>query len=146
LWFGDAYCIRANANANGTYSELTNSAGNHTDNYTYIDDQAGGSDYVEATAADEKDTYGFNMDALPPDTDVSYGVFTVSTYAKSSLAGVDGWNPYIRYAGVDYPGAREALTTGYIGYNQAFATVVGGSTRWTQASLAAAEIGVQFVA
>jgi hypothetical protein len=145
LWFGNSYCIRADANANGTYSELTNSAGDSVNNYTYIDD-TGGSDYVEALVANEKDTYGFNLVALPPDTAVTYGALTVAAYNRSSLVGIDGWKAYARYGGADYAGDRKALTASYIGYQQAYPTEMGTDTKWTRALLVGAELGTQFVA
>jgi hypothetical protein len=112
---GNGFVIGIPPNANGTTSGLTGSDGNSTDNYLLVDERATTSTpttYVDATAANQKDTYKGDVSGSLP-TAVSSLVVGTATFAQSSLTGIDGLNSVVRISGTDYDGDRVALGAGF---------------------------------
>jgi hypothetical protein len=149
----NSFNVRVAPNANGATSGLTNSAGNTTNNYLYVDEVAGTlnpTTYVEATAVDQKDTYKGNFTGLIP-TGATIQSVGVALLAQSDLSGIDGIKPVIRNGGSDYDQDRIALATGHTWHIQdipvdpSIATTSDQS--WTRATLVGAgfEFGQKFV-
>lgn len=113
---GNGFITSIAPNANGTNSQLTGSDGNSVDNYLLVDERvtvASPAEYVDATAADQKDTYKGNISGSLPTTVDSIINVSVATYAQSSLTGIDGVKPVVRISGTDYDGDRTALGAGF---------------------------------
>jgi hypothetical protein len=144
-FLGDSVVIRFVPTGDGNSSQLTNSAGTSVANWSYVDD-TGSSDYVEALAAAQRDTYALTV-ALPPSNECEIPNISVHTYATSSLNGIDGVQLVTRYGGTDYDSTREALPSD-VSYGQSTSldTRPDGDTGWDTTSAAAIEIGQVFVA
>jgi len=112
---GNEFIVAVPPNANGTNSALTGSDGNSTDNYLLVDERvtAVPVDYVDATAAGQKDTYKGDITGSLPTAVSAITFLGTATYAQSSLTGIDGLNTVVRIGGTDYDGDRVALGAGY---------------------------------
>jgi hypothetical protein len=149
----NGFNVRVQPNANGDNSGLTGSDGNSVNNYQLVDEISSTltpTDYVEATAVDQKDTYGGDFDGRIP-IGATIQSLGVSLLAQSELAGIDGIRPVIRKSGVDYDHDRIALATGYVYYVQHLpvdtAIATSSDQSWTRATLVDAdfEFGQKFV-
>jgi hypothetical protein len=143
-FLGNTIVKRFVPTADGNSSQLTNSAGDSINNWSYVDD-TGGADYVKATAAAQRDTYVFSVAAGLP-TGCSVPNITAYTYAESVLTGIDGVSLVTRYSGTDYDSTRTTLTGSYVSYYESYDTRPDGDTGWDDTSAAAIEVGQVFVA
>lgn len=129
-------------NANGNYSEDTGSDGNSTDNYLLVDDHSphdGDTTHVEATALDQRDTYNLTTTTIP--TGWSTAAVIPMAVVKKTDAGADTQVAMmLRENGVDWEGAAQTLSTGYISKWDRCTLRPDGSA-WTQAAIDALEAG-----
>jgi hypothetical protein len=132
-------------NANGNSSGMTNSAGNSTNNYTYVDDAfpiADTTDYVDGVTTGDKDTYTFADSAQPAGNSVKAVVVYAS--AQKTDAGARGLSLVARSGGTEATAAAAtALVNGvYHLVWGVFETKPGGGS-WTVSDYNAAEFGLQ---
>jgi hypothetical protein len=129
----------------GNSSQLTNSAGTSVANWSYIDD-ASTTDFVEATAADQRDTYALLVDAEIPVADSITHSLVIYNKARGTMTGIDGMKTVIRYEGADYDGDRVDLPVDYelqeVFYNT---RPDDDEIAWDSTAAAAIESGMVFV-
>lgn len=149
-FLGNSVVLRFDPTADGNSSQLTNSAGTSVNNWSYVDDLVS-TTYVEATAADQRDTYTFGgiAAALPSVANCEVPYISMHMVATATLAGIGGVKPVLRYSGTDYDGDRQALASDFPagGRHQGYDTRPDDDeTAWDATSAAAIEGGKVFVA
>ena len=143
---GNTVVLRFLPTGDGNSSGLTNSAGTSVNNWSYVDD-TGGSDYVEALAVNQRDTYALSVAAgLPSVADCEIPSVSVHCAAQGSLNGIGSVSLVVRYSGTDYDGDTKHLPSSYNGFEQVYDTRPDGDAIWDAASAAAIEVGTVFVA
>jgi hypothetical protein len=129
-------------NANGTYSEGTGSDGNKVDNYLLVDDHSaanGDTDYVEATALDQRETYNLTTTTIPNGWAVA-AVIPIITVEKTDAVVDTKAALMLRYNGTDWQGADQSLPSAYGNRWEQRTTQPDGSA-WTQAAIDGLEAG-----
>jgi hypothetical protein len=130
-------------NADGNYSQCAGSDGNSVNNSLLVDEQPHNSetDYVEATALDQKDTYNMATITLPTGNSIA-AVIPYAYARKTDAAAATLITNTIRTGGVDLNGADQALASAYgIPLWTRFVKQADGATDWNQAALDALEVG-----
>lgn len=127
--------------ANGDLSELVNSNGNSTNNYTYVNaPHYQTTTFVESDSPDAEDTY--QMDNLPLPVGTVLAVQTV-LLAQKNNTGDRQVVPIIRESGTDYAGPTSHLGTTLNYYAHVFEQDPATSTQWTVAGVNGAQMGVR---
>jgi hypothetical protein len=131
------------ANANGTYSGLTNESGNSTNLYQSIDDSApDGTTYIQGTTANTKATFGFSDLTGTPTTIYCLGMFPLlqtddggtKTFANMQVTG-----------GTDYVQATQTVPAGQLYKPTIISTNPATSAAYTAANVNAIEAGVKII-
>lgn len=140
-FLGDVVVRTLSPSGNGTYSQLTGSDGNQTDNYLLIDERPySGTDYVGSTTVGQKDTYA--TADLPGGVSAVYGLQINGMMAKS-----DGSLAQARYVlrsgGADFGGTTRPLTTTFTGYYELYEQDPATSAFWTPAGVSGMEPGME---
>lgn len=132
-FLGDLTIIARPPNANGATSSWTNSAGNSTNNFSYVDESppTADADYVETATVDAIDTY---IHQPLPSTSGTILAITLFKYAKKTDAGACNMAPVVRYAGTDSPGTSVALVENYNYEKEVFEINPVGSAPFTVSS------------
>lgn len=142
---GDAAVLYLAPSGNGATTQLTNSAGNQTNNYTYVDDiPAATSDYVASTATSQYDTYALG------DLSTAYNTVILVqpiAYAALAVAGTGSLRNVIRSSSADYSDtADSALTTSYQCIRgKTYYTDPSDSGGWTPARVNSLEEGPKVI-
>ncbi len=140
-FLGDITVRTLTPNGNGTYSQLTNSAGNSTNNYTYVDEHPyAGADYVGSATIGQKDTYAISD--LPAGVSTVYAMQVTGVMAKSDATLAQA-RYVVRSGGSDYGGTSRALSTSYVTYSDVFTTDPATGVAWTPAGINAVETGME---
>lgn len=129
-------------NGNGTYSELTGSDLDTTDNYLHVDDGPGVSDadFVASSVDGQKDTYTFtDMVRANP---VVRGV-QLSARVRKNDTDPKSVRTVLRTDGVDYPGSDFLLPSSFIWNQELYETHPGTGVLWTPAQVNDLEAGVE---
>jgi hypothetical protein len=124
----------------GNASGWTNSSGNSTNNFSYVDDPAptGDTDYVETDTVNAIDTYNHqNLSA----TSGTINAVTVYKYAKKTDGGACDMAPVVRYGGTDAVGATVALSSSYKYESQVYEVNPVTAGPWGVAGVNSAEFG-----
>lgn len=126
-------------NGNGTYSNLTGSDGNSTDNYLLVDEAPpdDGTTYVESGTEGDKDTYAFEDVSGTPNI---IGA-VASMYAQRTQTGVKYVRSVARVNSTDYTGSTLALPQGYSSMEEVYDVNPNTSTAWTATTFNGAEFG-----
>lgn len=141
-WLNNGWVYLISPNANGTYSQLTGSDGNSTDNYALVDEvPVSTADYAEATSTGLKDSY--NGGSLPASA-ISITAMSVSGFVASDLLGINNYEMLIRYDGTDYYNTVSALPSSSTLKNSIYNSAPDGSGYITIIKANAAEFGVRF--
>lgn len=143
-FLGDVRVQALSPNANGNTSNLVGSDGNSTDNYLLVDESTpnGDTDYVEAAAVGDKDTY--NYGALTPTTGSVYGI-QILPYARKTDAGTRKIATVARHSGTEEDSADLILGSSYTYLPNIRETKPGGGA-WSISDINAAEFGVKVTA
>ena|SRR5581483_1116398 len=99
-------------NGNGTFSQLTNTAGNSTNNYTYVNTlptTANGSNAVGTASVNLKDTYAVQDIPAPA---LGINVVTIAAYASKNGPGVSNANVVGMFNDTEDDGNSIALPVG----------------------------------
>jgi hypothetical protein len=124
-----------------------NLSGGTGENYQALDNVvAVTTEYVEATHANEQDTYTVDTSYIPGGSDI-YALAT-TLVSQSSLSGIDGQKHIIRPTSTDRLSAREDLTGSYITSTYHWEVNPDDSSIWLNLDLQQTtfEVGVEFVA
>lgn len=141
-FLGDCKVYPLLPNGNGTYSQLTGSDGNSTDNYLLVDETTPSTaDYNGHATVGNKDTYALSD---LPDTDVTiYGISVLSRAAKND-AGAKKARAVIRTASTDYTGSDMSLGTTYSTFaEQSWFLNPNSGSAWTATQVNALEAGFE---
>lgn len=129
---------------NGNSSQMTNSAGNSTNNYTYVDDALptpDGANYVDGASGGVKDTYSFADSAQPVANSVKAVV--VYAYAWKTDAGARGIDTVARSGGSELTETPvNPLQNGVAKLLWGVHETRPGGTDWSVADYNAAEFGI----
>jgi hypothetical protein len=137
----DVRVVATRPDGNGDFSDLENSAGNHTDNYTYVDSEYEQFiTYVASPTPGDEDTYV--MTPLPYPAGEVLGVQTVILADKDNSATRE-IEPVLRIAGADYAGTAVALGTGAQYQQQMYETNPATSSPWTVTDVNDTQLGVR---
>jgi hypothetical protein len=140
-WLGDVTVRNIKPSANGTYSQLTNSAGNQTNNYTYVDEiPASSTDYVGAYTSGLKDTY--RMADLPSGIATVMGV-QVNTTTRKSDANLAQVKTKFIVNGTEYTGTARALSTSSQELSELREINPNTSQLWTVGDINSIESGIE---
>lgn len=140
-FLGDVAVRTLTPTGDGTYSQLTNSAGNSTSNYSYVDEHPfSGTDYTGSATTGQKDTYA--LADLPAGVSTVYGVQVCGYMAKSD-ASLAQARYAVRSGGNDYGGATRALTTTFVGYYDLYTTDPATGAAWTVNGVNNLETGME---
>ena len=140
-FLGDVTVRTLSPSGNGTYSQLTNSAGNSVNNYTYVDEHAySGTDYTGSATTGLKDAYA--MADLPAGVSTVYALQVSGMMAKSD-ATLGQARYLLRSGGTDFGGTTRVLTTTYTGYYDLYVQDPATSAAWTVGGVNAAEAGME---
>ena len=141
-WCGDGRIIAIKPNANGDVTGLLNSAGNQTNNYTYVDDipSDGDTTFVSGSEVDLYDLYGAESPTIP--TGYIPKGFWVEGRAKTTGSGI--MSPMLKTSGSE-------ITSGSVALGYEYAPIIGDyyssdpitSGSWSQETLDAIQIGVK---
>lgn len=140
-FLGDVRVYTLSPSGNGTYSAFVNSAGNSTNNYTYVDEQPyATSDYVGSATPGNKDSYA--MADLPAGVTTIFGVQQATVAAKSD-AGLAQLKHLVRISSTDYASSSNVLSTTYNSYLNLMEQNPNTSAAWTNSDVNGIEAGVQ---
>lgn len=125
---------------NGNYSQWTNTAGNSTNNYTYVNDAAPNGDTTTVSAASINliDTYQHTAMTHTPTSIISVSIGITN---KKSDAGAATLAPVIRIGAVDFIGTITSPSVSYSYSETNYLTSPATLAAWTRTELNAAEIG-----
>lgn len=140
-FYGDSTVRTLIPDGNGTYSQLTGSDGNSTDNYLLVDELTlNNADYVEGGTVGLKDTYQFGN--LPVGAGTVTGVQVVATARSTEPAGKK-----LKFSGrsntQDFSSAAKTLTTTFADYSNLYEVNPTTGLPWTDAEINSAEFGVE---
>jgi len=129
-------------NGNGTYSNMTGSDGNSTDNYLLVDNNASippsTTEYVGSATEGDKDTYAMSDLSGTPTV---IGVQT-SVYAAKSDTGAKYMRTVIRSGSTDYTGTSKALADSvYVSIDEHYDSDPNTSSAWTYSGVNSLEVG-----
>lgn len=117
-------------------------ASSGSDNYAMVDEQPfSTSDYVTGSTGD-KDYYDFADLSFDP---ASIFAVQVTTLAKKDDATARTFRGNIKSSSSEGNGATRGLGTSYVMYPDIFETDPNGGGAWTQASVNAAQVGIEVV-
>lgn len=140
-FLGDVVVRTLSPSGNGTYSQLTGSDGNQTDNYLLVDERPySGTDYVGSATIGQKDTYA--MTDLAAGVTTVYGVQLNGLMTKSDASFAQA-RYVLRSGGADYGGTTRTLTTSFVGYYELYEQDPSTSTQWTPAGVNSMESGME---
>jgi hypothetical protein len=141
-FLGDSRVIPLYPNGNGDSSQWTNSIGNSTNNYTYVDDATpnGDTDYVKASSINLVDLYTF--DSLTATT--VFGIEQCS-YARKDAAGTRHFQQVQKVGGTVYTASTATLLDTYTYYKQVIELNPDTSSAWTDTDINSAQFGVKTV-
>lgn len=138
---GDIRVVTTRPSGNGDFSELENSGGNHTNNYSYVNSQYEQfTTFVASSNPGDEDTYV--MDDLPYPAGAVLGVQTVILADKDNAATRE-IKPVLRIAGADYDGAAVALGSSPAYQQQMFPINPATGNPWTVTDVNDTQMGVQ---
>lgn len=142
-FIGDHKVTSYYPNGNGNTNQLTNQAGNSTNNYQSVDEASPNddTDYVESSTAGQKDTYGFQ------DTSSSASIkgIQININARKSDAGSRSIAPVIRSNGTDYDLTTVSISDSYAFYTEIKETDPATSVAWTASGFNSAEFGIKLI-
>jgi hypothetical protein len=142
-WLGDVAVRVLKPSGNGTTTQLTNSAGNQTNNYTYVDEvPASSADYTGAQASGLADTY--NLADLPAGVATVYGVQVDATIGKSD-ANLAQAKIRTRSGGSDFTPNTYTLSTTYQEFRELSEVDPATGLPWTTGSVNGLEAGMETV-
>lgn len=143
-FLGDCRVQALFPSGNGNSSQLINSNGNSTNNYSYVDETTpnGDTDYVESSTVSDKDTYAFGD--LTPTAGTVYGVQPL-LYAKKTDAGSRSIVSVARLSSTEVDSSNQALASSYRYYMDIRETKPGGGS-WSISDVNSAEFGVKITA
>ena len=140
-FLGDIRIHTLSPNNNGTYSQLTGSDGNQTDNYQLVDELPYSSaDYVASAIAEQRDTY--LMSDLPVGYHQIMGVQSNIIALKNS-AGSRNLRSALRTSGSIYYGSSRSLNTNIQTHSDMFAHSPHTAQMWTSAEVNNLEGGME---
>ncbi len=140
-YLGDVVVRTLAPTGNGTYSQLTGSDGNQTDNYLLVDESPFSSaDYVGSATVGQKDMYV--MANLPGGVSTVHGVQVNGKMAKTD-ASLASARYLLRSGGTDYAGTTRALTTTHTGYYEIHELDPATGVAWTPSGVNSAEAGME---
>lgn len=140
-WLGDVAVRTLVPNGNGNASQLTNSSGNSTNNYTYVDEiPPSSTDYTGSATTGQADTYA--MSDLPGGISTVYGLQFNATMAKSD-ATLGQSKIRVRSGGTNYTGTTYALSTTYQEYSELREVDPATSAQWTPSNVNGVEGGME---
>lgn len=140
-FLGDVAVRTLSPTANGTYSQLTNSAGNSTNNYTYVDEHPySGTDYVGSQTTGLRDTY--SLADLPAGVSTVYGLQIVGFMAKNDASFGQAKLAVLSGGSLRY-GANHALSTSYQSYYDLFTTNPVTGISWSVSDVNGLEAGME---
>lgn len=112
-------------------------------NYACVDDTTfDTADYVSAASAGNKDYYNCADLSFNP---ASVFAVQVTTFAKKDDANTRTFRGNVKSSSSEANGATRGLSTSYSIYSDIFETDPNGSVAWTQASVNAAQVGIEVV-
>lgn len=144
-WCGDGRIIALIPNADGDLSQLTNTAGNSTANWGYVDERPMDSDtsYVESGTVDRADLYNLTASGLSLTDGVINRVWAESR-SKDTVGAGGLISLAIKTGGTEYDGADTAIGISYAAVKGPEHLVnPGTSAAWTIAQLDALQAGVK---
>lgn len=136
-FLGDIQVSVLTPNGNGTYSQLTGSDGNSTDNYLLVNDALTPASYVEGVTVGNKDSY-----ALSDTTGVDIKAVQTAIQGDQVDAGAAAINPFLRVSGVDYMAPTQNLGQGTVN-THVFDVNPATSSPWTQTDINNTELGIE---
>jgi hypothetical protein len=128
----------------GALSQFTNSIGNSTNNYSYVNEQLedGDATYVDDATVGQRDTYAITLPYTPTSI---YGL-QVNLTARADSVGLRSTAPVIYRGGTPYDGTGQWLPATYSDLMQVYEDDPVTSAAWTAANIAASQFGVKVVA
>ena len=139
-FLGDIRVHSLSPNNNGTYSQLTGSDGNQTDNYQLVDERPfSTTDYVGSPTVGQRDTYA--LADLPAVTQI-FGVQNNFIGAKSDASSGNAKSALLINSTLYY-GVTRALGTSYVAYSDIYDTNPNTSTAWTDSVINGMEAGME---
>ncbi len=140
-FLGDVAVRTLSPTGNGTFSQLTNSAGNSTNNYTYVNEHGySGANYTGSATTGLRDTYA--MADLPAGVSSVYGVQVVGYMAKSD-ASAGSAKLVLRSGGSLFYDATRALSTSYQSYYALYESDPATSIPWSISGVNGLETGME---
>lgn len=139
-FLGDIRVHALSPNNNGTYSQLTGSDGNQTDNYQLVDEKPfSSSDYVGSPTVGLRDTYA--LADLPAVSQI-FGLQNNFIGAKSDATSGNAKSALLINSTLYY-GATRALGTSYVAYSDIYDTNPNTLTAWTSTVVNSMEAGME---
>jgi hypothetical protein len=145
-WLGDAHIYALTPNANGDSSQLVNSAGNSTNNYTYVDEVPSNSDtdYVESATSGNKDLYGLSdLPTLPSGSTIARVL--AETRAREITAVGDSINIGVKSGTQESWSTNKVVGTSYQRQWAEWTTDPNTGVGWTESGVNAMQAGVKIV-
>lgn len=140
-FLGDVAVRTLSPSAAGTYTQLTNSAGNSTNNFSYVNEHPYSStQYVGSPTTGLRDTY--TLPDLAAGVTTVYGVQVTGSMAKSDATAGSARN-VIQTGGSLYYGATRGLSTSYVSYYDLFENNPNTAIAWTVADVNGLEAGME---
>jgi len=122
--------------ANGNYSEWTN------DDYTIVDEVAGGTDYASSGTADQRTDW--SMSSFPAlGTNEQIVSVQLNAMINRDTGGPQNANFYIRQGSTDYHDSNQSLSTSQSLMKKVYTTDPSTSTDWNVANLNSATYGIR---
>lgn len=128
---------------NGTYSQMSGSDGNSTNNFQLVDEiNPNGNDYVFSNTIGQKDTYTFT--ALPATVNTINAINVLVAGQKDSV-GTRQIASTIRMGGADYDSSSMYLSSSLLYRVFQYTVRPTDSTAWTPTDINNAEFGIKVV-
>lgn len=146
-YLGDVRIDAIFPNGVGNYSQFTNSAGNSTNNYSYIDENSGtypndDTDYIADGTINHRDSSTMSDLSTTPTT--IYGI-QVSAYVRKDDAGAKQFCTFLRTASTDYDNSAVFATDSYSYARSIHELNPNGSVDWTATTINSLELGIKVV-
>ncbi|HSX06742.1 MAG TPA: hypothetical protein VLG92_03415 [Candidatus Saccharimonadia bacterium] len=140
-FLGDVTVRTLSPSGNGTYSQLTNSAGNSTNNYSYVNEHGySGANYTGSVTTGLRDTYA--IADLPSGVSSIYGLQVTGYMAKSDASAASA-KLVLRSGGSLYYDTPRALTTSYQSYYALYESDPATSIPWSISGVNGLETGME---
>jgi hypothetical protein len=140
-WLGDVAVRALVPNGNGTYTQLTNSSGTQSSNYTYVDElPSSGTDYVGSSTSGLADTYA--MTDVPSGVATVYGM-QVNAFVKKSDANLGQAKMRFRSGSTDFTGSTITAATSTQEFRQLRETNPLTGNQWTVSEVNGIEAGIE---